>query len=285
MIGIILAGGSGTRLYPITLGISKQLIPIYNKPMIYYPLSTLLQAKIRDIIIITTEKDQSSFQNLLGDGSSLGCNFSYVIQKEPNGLAEAFLLTEKMIKNEKVCLVLGDNLFYGLDFEKKLEKSNNIDGGLIFAYHVKDPQRYGVVEFDNDNNVLSIEEKPIKPKSNYAIPGIYFFDENVVDFAKKVKPSQRGELEIIDIHKQYLDIQKLKVNILDKGLAWLDTGTFDSMNQASQFVQVIEERQGQKIGCIEEIAYKNGFINKNQLQKLAEKHLKSGYGEYLLELI
>jgi glucose-1-phosphate thymidylyltransferase len=285
MKGIILAGGSGTRLYPITKGISKQLMPIYDKPMIYYPLSNLMLAGIREIVIITTPKDQEAFKNLLGNGSQLGCKFQYIVQNSPDGLAQAFLLAQDFIKNEKVCLILGDNIFYGSGLKDTLKKSSNPDGGVVFAQQVADPERYGVVEFDKDKKAISIEEKPKNPRSKYAIPGIYFYDEEVVEAAKKAKPSHRGELEITEIHNYYLNKQKLKVEILDRGTAWLDTGTFASMNQASQFVQVIEERQGVKIGCIEEIAFEQGFISRSDLQKLAEPLVKSGYGKYLLNLI
>jgi glucose-1-phosphate thymidylyltransferase len=289
MKGIILAGGSGTRLYPITLGISKQLMPIYDKPMIYYPLSNLLQAGICEILIISTPKDLPNFQNLLGDGSQFGCNFQYKIQPNPDGLAQAFILAEDFLQGESCCLILGDNIFYGNGLEEKLLAANQEiaknGGGVVFAYHVSDPQRYGVVEFDETKKVVSIEEKPVEPKSHYAIPGIYFFDNLVCGIAKNVKPSPRGELEITEVHNFYLNQNKLKVEILDRGIAWLDTGTFQSMNQASQFVQVIEERQGQKIGCVEEMAFKQGFINKSDLQNLAVPLVKSGYGKYLLELL
>lgn len=285
MKGIVLAGGSGTRLYPITKGISKQLMPIYDKPMIYYPLSTLISAGIREILIITTPEDQASFKNLLGDGSQIGCNFSYVIQEKPRGLADAFIVGEEFIGNEKVAMVLGDNIFYGSQMDQRLKDMNDPDGGIIFGAHVADPERYGVVEFDDEMNVVSIEEKPDEPKSNYAIPGLYFFDNDVCEIAKQVKPSERGEIEITEIHNAYLEKGKLKVCLLDRGTAWLDTGTFASMNQASQFVQVIEERQGIKIGCIEEAAYLQGFITADQLDALAEELLKSGYGKYLKSLL
>ena len=285
MKGIILAGGSGTRLYPLTKVVSKQLMPVYDKPMIYYPLTTLLSAGINEILIITTSVDVDRFKELLGNGSDYGCKFKYAIQEEPKGLAEAFLIGEKFIGNDSVALILGDNIFYGSGLSKTLKDCVNPEGGIIFAYHVQDPQRYGVVDFDSQNKAVSIEEKPKKPKSNYAVPGIYFYDNSVVEIAKNIKPSNRGELEITDINKAYLKEHKLNVQILDKGTAWLDTGTFASLMQASQFVQVIEERQGQKIGCIEEEAYKMGFIDRNQLNKLAQPLLKSGYGEYLQQLL
>lgn len=284
MKGIILAGGSGTRLYPLTKVVSKQLMPIYDKPMIYYPLTTLMSAGIREILIISTPEDITKFKELLEDGSKYGCVFEYAIQEKPRGLAEAFIIGEKFIGNEKVALILGDNIFYGSGLEDTLKDTINPKGGVIFAYHVKNPQRYGVVEFDNNNKVISIEEKPKQPKSSYAVPGIYFYDNSVVEIAKSIKPSDRGELEITDLNRVYLKKEALKVQILDKGTAWLDTGTFNSLMQASQFVQVIEERQGQKIGCIEEMAFKKGFINKAQLNDLAEPLLKSGYGEYLQNL-
>lgn len=285
MRGIILAGGSGTRLYPITMAVSKQLIPIYDKPMIYYPLSTLMSAGIRDILIISTPHDLPRFEQLLGSGEQIGCNFTYKVQDQPRGLADAFIVGADFIGDDKVAMVLGDNIFYGSDLETKLEAAADPDGGVIFGYQVADPERYGVVEFDAQNNVKSIEEKPSNPKSNYAIPGLYFFDNDVVELAKNVKPSARGEIEITEIHNAYLRQDKLTVVLLDRGTAWLDTGTFASMNQAAQFVQVIEERQGMKIGCIEEVAYRQGFIDKQQLQKLAEPLHKSGYGKYLLSLI
>lgn len=285
MKGIILAGGSGTRLYPITLGISKQLIPIYDKPMIYYPLSTLMSAGIRDILIISTPQDLPRFEQLLGDGQQIGCNFRYKVQEEPRGLAEAFIIGEEFIGDDKVALILGDQIFYGSGMNEKLSKYTDPDGGVIFGAPVADPERYGVVEFDKDMKVVSIEEKPANPSSNYAIPGLYFFDSNAVDYAKQVKPSTRGEIEITEIHNSYLNRNKLQVALLDRGTAWLDTGTFETMNQAAQFVQVIEERQGLKIGCIEEVAYHQGFINAEQLAKLAGPLHKSGYGKYLQGLL
>ncbi len=281
MKGIILAGGSGTRLYPLTKAVSKQLMPVYDKPMVYYPLTTLLSAGINEILIITTREDIDKFKTLLGNGNHYGCKFVYAVQEQPKGLAEAFLIGEEFIGKDSVALILGDNIFYGSGLDKTLQSNIKPDGGVIFAYHVKDPQRYGVVEFDDKKKAISIEEKPKKPKSNYAVPGIYFYDNSVIKIAKTIKPSSRGELEITDVNKVYLDKGKLNVQILDKGTAWLDTGTFDSLMQASLFVQVIEERQGQKIGCIEEEAYKMKFIDKNQLNKLAEPLLKSGYGKYL----
>ena len=285
MKGIILAGGSGTRLHPLTLAVSKQLMPIYDKPMIYYPLSTLMWAGINEILIISTPHDLPLFQHLLGDGSSLGCRFEYAVQEHPNGLAEAFIIGADFVGNDKVALVLGDNIFYGTGLAELLQANNNPDGGIVYAYHVHDPERYGVVEFDANGKVLSIEEKPAQPKSNYAVPGIYFYDNSVLEIAANIQPSHRGELEITDINKAYLEQGKLKVSILDRGTAWLDTGTFQSLMQAGQFVQVIEERQGLKIGAIEEAAYKMGFINADQLKKLAEPLLKSGYGTHLMSII
>ncbi len=284
MKGIILAGGSGTRLHPLTLAMSKQMMPIYDKPMIYYPLSVLMMAGINEILIISTPHDLPNFERLLGSGEQLGCKFSYAVQEVPNGLAQAFVLGEKFIGNHKVALVLGDNIFYGVGLGRMLQKINDPDGGVVFAYHVSDPERYGVVDFDENHNVLSIEEKPAKPKSNYAVPGLYFYDNSVVEIAKNLKPSPRGEYEITDVNKEYLKRQKLKVSILDRGTAWLDTGTFASLMQAGQFVQVIEERQGLKIGCIEEIAYKMGFISREQLISIATPLTKSGYGTYLLKM-
>ena len=285
MKGIILAGGSGTRLHPLTLAVSKQLMPIYDKPMIYYPLSVLMWAGISEILIISTPHDLPLFRQLLGDGESLGCKFEYAVQENPNGLAEAFIIGKDFIGTDKVALILGDNIFYGTGLSDLLHANNNPNGGIIYAYHVHDPERYGVVDFDEDGKVLSIEEKPEHPKSNYAVPGIYFYDNDVVEIAANIKPSHRGELEITDVNKEYLKRGKLKVSILDRGTAWLDTGTFHSLMQASQFVQVIEERQGLKIGSIEEAAFKMGFIDENQLRKLAEPLLKSGYGTHLLSLI
>jgi len=285
MKGIILAGGSGTRLHPLTLAVSKQLMPIYDKPMIYYPLSSLLWSGIREILIISTPHDLPLFRQLLGDGSQLGCRFEYAVQEQPNGLAEAFIIGKEFIGNDKVALVLGDNIFYGTGLSDLLQSNNNPEGGIIYAYHVNDPERYGVVDFDAEGNVLSIEEKPTHPKSNFAVPGIYFYDNDVLEIAANIKPSYRGEIEITDVNKEYLRRGKLKVSILDRGTAWFDTGTFNSLMQASQFVQVIEERQGLKIGSIEEAAFKMGFINAEQLKELAQPLLKSGYGKHLLEII
>lgn len=285
MKGIILAGGSGTRLHPLTLAVSKQLMPIYDKPMIYYPLSTLMLSGIKEILIISTPHDLPLFRQLLGDGKKLGCRFEYAVQENPNGLAEAFIIGKDFIGNDKVALVLGDNIFYGTGLSDLLLANNNPDGGIIYAYHVHDPERYGVVDFDGNGKVLSIEEKPEHPKSNYAVPGIYFYDNDVVEIAANIKPSHRGELEITDINKEYLERGKLKVSILDRGTAWLDTGTFNSLMQAGQFVQVIEERQGLKIGSIEEAAFRMGYINADQLKILAQPLLKSGYGSHLMSII
>ncbi|MBD0780024.1 glucose-1-phosphate thymidylyltransferase RfbA [Maribacter sp. ANRC-HE7] len=285
MKGIILAGGSGTRLFPITISISKQLLPVYDKPMIYYPLSVLMIAGIREILIITTPHDQEAFKNLLGDGSQVGCKFEYAVQPEPNGLAEAFIIGEKFIGDDRVALVLGDNIFYGHGLGRLLRSKTNIDGASIFAYPVNDPERYGVVEFDKEQKVISIEEKPQEPKSTYAIPGLYFYDNKVVEYAKKVKPSARGEKEITSLNQMYLDNGELEVGIMERGMAWLDTGTVDAMDDASEFVRVMEKRTGNKIACIEEIAYLHGYIDKKQAIKIAEKYGKSGYGTYILKAI
>lgn len=285
MKGIILAGGSGTRLHPLTLAMSKQLMPVYDKPMIYYPLSTLMMAGIREILIISTPHDLPHFKKLLGDGKNLGCRFEYKVQEVPNGLAQAFVLGEEFVGDDKVALILGDNIFFGTSLGKMLQENADPDGGVIFAYHVSDPERYGVVDFDEDMNAISIEEKPLKPKSNFAVPGLYFYDNSVIEIAKNLEPSARGEYEITDVNKEYLRQGKLKVGVMHRGTAWLDTGTFKSLMQAGQFVQVIEERQGLKVGCIEEIAYRQGFITKAELKTLAESLTKSGYGDYLLKLI
>ncbi len=285
MKGIILAGGSGTRLHPLTLATSKQMMPVYDKPMIYYPLSILMLAGIRDILIISTPHDLPGFEKLLGDGSRIGCNFSYKVQDQPNGLAQAFVIGEEFIGEDNVALILGDNIFYGDGLSVLLQELNEPDGGVVFAYPVSDPERYGVVEFDKNNKVISIEEKPSHPKSNYAVPGLYFYDNSVVEIAKNIKPSVRGEYEITDVNKEYLKKEKLKVGVLSRGTAWLDTGTFNSLMQAGQFVQVIEERQGLKIGCIEEVAYRMGFISADKLRIAAEPLIKSGYGQYLLRIL
>lgn len=285
MKGIILAGGSGTRLHPLTLAVSKQLMPVYDKPMVYYPLSILMMAGIKEILIISTPHDLPHFKKLLGDGASLGCQFSYAEQPLPNGLAQAFVIGESFIGTDSVALVLGDNIFYGSGLIQLLQENNHPDGGVVYAYHVTDPERYGVVEFDKTNKVLSIEEKPTHPKSNYAVPGLYFYDNSVIKIAKELQPSPRGEYEITDVNKQYLQMGKLKVGVLSRGVAWLDTGTFTSLMQAGQFVQVIEERQGQKVGCIEEVAYRMGFIDADQLAKIAQPLLKSGYGQYLIDIL
>ena len=285
MKGIILAGGSGTRLYPLTIAVSKQLMPVFDKPMIYYPLSTLMLAGINEILIITTPEDQPAFKKLLGDGANLGCRFEYVVQPKPEGLAQAFILGADFIGNDPAALVLGDNIFYGSGMGTLLKKKSNPDGAVVFAYQVHDPERYGVVEFDKNNRVISIEEKPENPKSNFAVPGLYFYDNEVVAIAKAIKPSHRGELEITDINKMYLEKGKLEVGVLDRGTAWLDTGTFDSLIEAGEFIEVIEKRQGLKIGCIEEIAYRNGWIGDEQMEKLAAFYMKSGYGKYLKGLI
>lgn len=284
MKGIILAGGSGTRLYPITKGISKQLMPIYDKPMIYYPLSILMLAGIKEILIITTPEDSDQFKRLLGDGKELGCDFQYAVQPTPNGLAQAFVIGESFIGNDKVALILGDNIFYGAGFSQLVQSFNDVEGAAVFAYEVNDPERYGVVEFDEHKKVISIEEKPVKPKSNYAVPGLYFYDNSVVRIAKSIQPSARGEYEITTVNNEYFKQGKLKVGIMNRGTAWLDTGTFDSLSDASEFVRVIEKRQSQKIGCIEEVAWRMGFIDKEQLQKLAAQYAKSGYGAYLMNL-
>jgi glucose-1-phosphate thymidylyltransferase len=285
MKGIILAGGSGTRLHPLTLAVSKQLMPVYDKPMIYYPLSCLMLAGIKDVLIISTPHDLPNFEKLLGDGKSLGCNFQYAVQEQPNGLAQAFVIGEKFIGNDSAALILGDNIFYGGGLSEIFQSCFNPQGGVVFAYHVHDPERYGVVEFDKNMKAISIEEKPKAPKSNYAVPGIYFYDNQVVEIAKNIKPSPRGEYEITDVNRYYLEKGKLQVKVLNRGTAWLDTGTFASLTQAGQFVQVIEERQGLKVGCIEEIAYRMGFIDKTQLENIAKPLLKSGYGQYLLDVL
>jgi glucose-1-phosphate thymidylyltransferase len=285
MKGIILAGGSGTRLFPITKAISKQLMPIYDKPMIYYPLSVLMMADIREILIITTPEDSDSFKRLLGDGHELGCRFEYAVQAVPNGLAQAFVIGEEFVGDDKVALILGDNIFYGTGFDQLIQSFNDVDGAAIFAYKVSDPERYGVVEFDEHFTALSIEEKPLKPKSSYAVPGLYFYDNDVVQIAKNIEPSARGEYEITDVNRVYLEKKRLHVGVMDRGTAWLDTGTFDSLSDATEYVRVIEKRQDTKIGCIEEVAYRHGFIDKEQLKVLAEKYIKSGYGMYLKNLL
>ncbi len=284
MKGIILAGGSGTRLYPITKGISKQLMPVYDKPMIYYPLSVLMLAGIKDILIITTPEDSAQFQRLLGNGNEFGCNLSFAVQEVPNGLAQAFVIGENFIGTDKVALILGDNIFYGSGFSKLVQSFSDVQGAAVFAYEVADPERYGVVEFDDNYKAISIEEKPSAPKSNFAVPGLYFYDNSVVDIAKNIKPSPRGEFEITDVNRVYLEAGTLQVGVMDRGTAWLDTGTFDSLSDASEFVRVIEKRQGQKIGCIEEVAYRMGFLNRDELMKLADKYAKSGYGQYLRQV-
>jgi len=285
MKGIILAGGSGTRLHPLTLAVSKQLMPVFDKPMIYYPLSILMSAGIREILIISTPHDLPHFEKLLGSGEALGCQFTYAVQEVPNGLAQAFVIGEEFIGDDKVALILGDNIFYGVGMDNLLKENNDPNGGVVYAYHVSDPERYGVVQFDAQMKVVSIEEKPTHPKSNYAVPGLYFYDNSVVEIAKNLKPSPRGEYEITDVNAEYLRRGELKVAVLDRGTAWLDTGTFSSLMQAGQFVQVIEERQGLKIGCIEEVAYRNGFISASQLKQIAEPLVKSGYGSYLMNLL
>ena len=284
MKGIILAGGSGTRLYPITKGISKQLMPVYDKPMIYYPLSVLMLAGIKDILIITTPEDSAQFQRLLGDGNEFGCNLNFAVQEVPNGLAQAFVIGEKFVGTDKVALILGDNIFYGSGFSKLVQSFSDVQGAAVFAYEVADPERYGVVEFDDDYKAISIEEKPSVPKSNFAVPGLYFYDNSVVEIAKNIKPSPRGEYEITDVNRVYLEAGTLQVGVMDRGTAWLDTGTFDSLSDASEFVRVIEKRQGQKIGCIEEVAYRMGFLNRDELMKLADRYAKSGYGQYLRQV-
>ena len=284
MKGIILAGGSGPRLYPITKGISKQLMPVYDKPMIYYPLSVLMLAGIREILIITTPEDSEQFQRLLGNGNEFGCQLQYAVQAVPNGLAQAFVIGEKFIGKEKVALILGDNIFYGSGFSKLVQSFNNVEGAAVFAYEVSDPERYGVVEFDDNFSAVSIEEKPVNPKSNFAVPGLYFYDNSVIEIAKNIQPSSRGEYEITDVNRYYLETGNLKVGVMDRGTAWLDTGTFDSLSDASEFVRVIEKRQGQKIGCIEEIAYRMGFLTHGELMTVAEKYIKSGYGQYLMKV-
>lgn len=284
MKGIILAGGSGTRLYPITKGISKQIMPVYDKPMIYYPLSVLMLAGIQEILIITTPEDSAQFKKLLGDGKEFGCQLTYAVQSQPNGLAQAFIIGEQFIGQEKVALILGDNIFYGSGFSKLVQSFNNIEGAAVFAYEVSDPERYGVVEFDDNLKAISIEEKPVNPKSNYAVPGLYFYDNTVVEIAKAIKPSPRGEYEITDVNRVYLEHGNLQVGVMDRGTAWLDTGTFDSLSDASEFVRVIEKRQGQKIGCIEEVGYRMGFLTYDELMNVADKYSKSGYGQYLKKI-